>query len=101
MAIPLRDVQAGDFRNKDTSRVSSNDFDLVASTNFSLVGDGEVKTGPPARKKLPHHVVGLKSHPEFVAGKPRMGDAHLRGTDGELVSEMDRVFQQAFGGKVF
>jgi hypothetical protein len=98
MAITFRDVQAGDFRNRDTIRVSSNDPDLVASTNFSLLGDGEVKTGPPARKKSPHHVVGLKSHPELVAGKPRLCDDHLRGTDGELVSEMDRVFQHAFRG---
>jgi len=72
IAIPLRDVQAGDFGNRDTIRVSSNDRDLVASTNFSLAGDGKVKTGPPARNKSPHHVIGLKSHPEFVAGKPRL-----------------------------
>ncbi len=81
MSVPFREVQASDFRNWDAIRVSISRFNVVIGADFSLARHGEIETGPPAGKESLHHVVGLKSHSEFVAREARLGHDHFRGTD--------------------
>src|ERR1700687_2245365 len=92
IAVPFCDIQPSDFRNCNAIWVSSNHFDLIASTDFSLAGDGEVETRPSARQESLHHVVGLKSHTKFVAREARLRHDHLRSTDRQTVAKMHRVF---------
>src|SRR5258707_8909848 len=89
ITIPLRGVQACDFRNRYANWVSSNHLDFVTGADFSLMCHGEVKTCPPTREESLYHVVRLKSHTEFVARQARLRDNHFCRTDRESVANMD------------
>jgi hypothetical protein len=62
--------------------------------------NGQIETGLAAGEESLHHVGGLKSHPQLVAGEARLRDRDFRGADGESIAEMDRVFEQTVGGEV-
>ena len=98
---PFCDVQASDSRDGDGAGVLGEEFDFIPSGDFSFAGDGEVETGAAAGEEALHHVVGLEADAQFVAREARLGDHDFRRADGKPVAEMDRVFQQAFGGEVF
>src|SRR5258707_1391774 len=98
--IPFRNIQPSDFRHRHRIFVSRNHFDLVACPDFPLARDREIKPRPHARQESPDHVVGLKSHTQFVARQPRLRHHHFRGTDREPVAKMDGVFQQTIRSEV-
>lgn len=98
---PFCDVQAGDFRDRDGTRVSRKRFYRIPCADISLLCDGDVKTRAGAVEEAFHHIVGLKADTQFVTGEARLRDDHFRRADAELVAEMDRVLQQALRGEIF
>src|SRR5712664_1750634 len=95
ISVSFCGVQPGNFRDRDGVCVPGNHFDLIACSCFSLPRDGEVEACPAAHHESPHHIVGSKSHSQFVARQARLRHHQFRGSGRELIAKMDGVFRQA------
>src|SRR5882724_11409405 len=101
VSVPFRDIEARDFRYRDGVCVLGQRFDFVVGAHFALTSDGEVETSAAAGEEAPYHVIRLKPDTQLVARKAGLGHDHARGTDGELIAQMNGTLQQAIGGEVF
>ncbi len=101
MSVPFRNIEPRDFWHGNGVWVPGNRFDFVAGAHFTFTSDGEVEARTAAGEKAPDHVVSLKPDAEFVARKARLRNDHFRGTNGELIAQMNGTLQQTIGGEVF
>src|SRR5215469_16880865 len=92
-AEALGNVQASDFRDRDSARVAGEHRYPVPRGDFAFADHGKIETRPRAGKKAFHHVIGLKANAELVAWEARLCGNHFAGTNGKAVAKMDRVFR--------
>src|SRR5258708_34202761 len=81
VGISLRDIQASDFGNRDCVWIAGKRLHFIPRADFALADDRKVEARVAACEKALHHVIHLKSHPELVAGKPRLPYEYLRQTN--------------------
>ena len=91
-AEALGNVEASDFRDRNSSGVAGKKRYLIPGRDFTFARDSKIETSACAGKKALHHVIGLEADAQLVAWEARLRGDQFRGTNGEAVAEMDRVF---------
>lgn len=81
--------------------IAMDDFDWVSGGELAFFDDGEIEAAGIAFDEALDHVVAIEADSDFIAGDARLCDHQKRGTDAQLVADVERIFEQAFGGEIF
>ena len=80
--------------------IAVDDFDGVSGCELAFFEDGEVEPAGVAFDEALDHVVAIEADRDFVAGDAGLRDHQESGTDAELVTDVEGIFEQAFGCEI-
>lgn len=99
--VVLRDVETVDLADGNGARVSRERSDFVAGGNVALTLDLEIKAGAAAGEKAADDVRRMEFYTELKTGNAGLSDDDFRGADGEAITEVNGIFEEALGGEIF
>src|SRR5437762_2378081 len=90
-----------DVGDGDGGRVAMDDFDFVSGCELAFFEHGKIKAAGIAGDEALDHVVAIETDGDFVAGHAWLRHLQEGAANSQLVTDMQRFFQQALGGEVF
>ena len=81
--------------------VAVDDFDCVSGSELTFFDHRKVEAAGLAFDEALDHVVAIEADGDFVAGDAGLRDLHKSRANAEPVADVERVFEQAFGGQIF